>query len=92
MLRVLCRSWLYYLIGLKPKPVSAGILDDLLMPPLLFHFLIIIYFFFLFVLGGVVVSGTSFSCIFLVAFKQISNGSNANCSCKLAFHDVDCFV
>lgn len=38
------------------------------------------------------VSGTSFSCIFLVAFKQISNGSNANCSCKLAFHDVDCFV
>lgn len=28
----------YYLGGLKPKPVSAGILDDLLMPPLLFVF------------------------------------------------------
>lgn len=26
----------YYLGGLKPKPVSAGILDDLLMPPLLY--------------------------------------------------------
>lgn len=52
MLRVLCRSWLYYLIGLKPKPVSAGILDDLLMPPLLFHFLIIFFFFFCFFWEG----------------------------------------
>lgn len=55
----------YYLGGLKPKPVSAGILDDLLMPPLLFVFFfsgtsqyMVLYmvYFFVFVVVDVAVS------------------------------------
>lgn len=73
----------YYLGGLKPKPVSAGILDDLLMPPLLysgtshygfFLFIVFILFFFVFVVVEMLQLVA-----FQANFEMINKNANSIC-------------
>lgn len=74
----------YYLGGLKPKPVSAGILDDLLMPPLLysgtsqygFFLYIVLYYCFFFVF--VVVEMLQLVA-FQANFEMINKNANSIC-------------
>lgn len=69
----------YYLGGLKPKPVSAGILDDLLMPPLLYSgtsqygFLYIVFNFFLFFVVVEMLQLVAFQ----ANFKMINKNANS---------------
>lgn len=70
----------YYLGGLKPKPVSAGILDDLLMPPLLYSgtsqygFFYILFFFFVFVVVEMLQLVA-----FQANFEMINKNANSIC-------------
>lgn len=73
----------YYLGGLKPKPVSAGILDDLLMPPLLysgtsqygfFLYIVLYYFFFVFVVVEMLQLVA-----FQANFEMINKNANSIC-------------
>lgn len=70
----------YYLGGLKPKPVSAGILDDLLMPPLLYSgtsqygFFFIYCFFFVFVVVEMLQLVA-----FQANFEMINKNANSIC-------------
>lgn len=77
----------YYLGGLKPKPVSAGILDDLLMPPLLYSgtshygfFLYIVFIVFIFFIFFVFVVVEMLQLVaFQANFEMINKNANSIC-------------